>query len=335
MAKRTYIRYFTKDKLAKTNEKSVKMYQKYIRAKVSKDRNVKETTYKVYENYFNQFLVFLSEEYDNMYILDEDFLGEAVDVMEGFIVFCQDKLGNNKKVINTKLSAVSSFYLWAVKRDYIEAHPFDKKLERMRNAKEEKLISSHFLNDEEIEKITVFIGEEIDKERGKFDIQDAIIWNVAIDSGCRLGALKRLNLESLDLESMSFVDIREKRGKITDIPFTEPTKELIQRWVVERKEKGIEAEGLFIAKHDGEWKSMSAVSIYKRVKKMGFIIGVEDFRPHSIRKTTINRIVEKTGNLTLAQSFAGHESPETTAGHYVKPKSKAEIRDELNEVLKR
>ena len=39
--------------------------------------------------------------------------------------FCIDVLKNNKKVINTKVSAVSSFYGWSVKRKLIKYHPFD------------------------------------------------------------------------------------------------------------------------------------------------------------------------------------------------------------------
>lgn len=332
-SKRVYIRYFTKDKLALINEKSLKVYEKYRRARISKDKNVAETTYKTYQNYFNQFLVFLSEEYDNMYILSDDFQDESVEILEDFIVFCQDKLGNNKKVINTKLSAVSSFFLWAVKRGMIDAHPFDRKLERMRGAKDEKLIGNHFLNDEQIAQITSKVEIECNKQGGIFDIQDVLIWRIALDSGCRLGALTRLDIESLDMESMSFVDIREKRGKITDIPFVKSTGTYITKWLMEREERGIDCEGLFAVRYDGEWKAMSGTSIYKRVKKMGNIIGLDDFRPHCIRKTAVNRIVEKTGDLTMAQGFAGHESPETTAGHYVKPKSKAEIRDKLSKIM--
>lgn len=332
MDKRVYVRYFTKEKKEKVNPKSAKVYERYRKTRISKDRSVADSTYKTYQNYFYQFLVFLSEEYENVYILDDEFLDQAVDILEDFIVFCQEKLGNNKKVINTKLSAISSFYIWAVKRGMIESHPFDKKLERMRGAKEEKLIGNHFLNDEQIETITKTLEKEY-RDGGKFDIQDVLIWHIALDSGCRLGALKRLNLESLDLESMSFVDIREKLGKITDIPFTKKTRVFVEEWLKDREKREIDCDGFFIVKYNKEWKPMSNISIYKRVKKMGTIIGLDDFRPHCIRKTTINRIVERTGNLTLAQNFAGHESPETTASHYVKPKSKAEIRDELSKVM--
>lgn len=351
--KRKYSRYF-QGKKDLINPKSLKEYNKYLRSKISKNINVKKTTFKTYENYFNQFLIYVAEEWDNQYIYSEDFLDEIVEVLEGFIVFCTETLGNNKKVINTKLSAVSSFYIWAVGRKILDNHPFADKLERMKGAKEEKLIGNYFLNDEQIQIITDTIEKgyfyrlpqldedeeplsEDDKElyRVNFDKQDSLIWNIALESGNRLGALSNLELDKLDLEEMCFKEIREKMSKLTEVVFFEETKGKIVEWLGERKKiDNLEVNNLFITKYRKEYKPMDRNTIYRRVQKMGKIIGLDDFRPHCIRKTTINRIVEKTGNLSLAQAFAGHESPETTSAHYVRPKSKGEIRDKLRDVMK-
>lgn len=350
--KRVYKRYFV-GKKDLINPKSIRAYEKYRKSRISKDVSVKDSTYKVYQNYFNQFLIFVAENYENLYVYDEELLDEMVDILEDFIVFCTETLGNNKKVINTKLSAISSFYLWATKRRIIDSHPFKDQLERMKGAKEEKLIGNYFLNDEQIAKITRTLGkgtylnlptledgETISKEdygdyTMSFDKQDNLIWHIALDSGNRLGALSRLEIEKLNKETMSFEGIREKLGKITDVTFNEETLELIIDWLNDRKEMdNLSVNNIFITKYRGAYKEMSSQAIYKRVKKLGNIVGLTDFRPHCIRKTTINRIVEKTGDLTLAQEFAGHESPETTSAHYVKPKSKSEIRDRLKDVLK-
>lgn len=333
---RVYIRYFTKDKIAKINPKNIKAYDKYLRSNIIKNKEVKETTYKTYQNYFNQFLVYLSEEWENISIHDEEFLEEAVDILEGFIGFCQDKLGNNKKVINTKLSAVSSYFLWALKRGYVEAHPFNMKLDRMKGAGDEKLIGHHFLTDEQIDTITKTIHEEYVKEKGgAFDLQDLLIWHIALDSANRLGALYLLKWSKLDLDNMVFVDIREKRGKIVEVPFAETSATLLADWAELRKEiDNLECDSIFMVRHDKEYKAMSKVSIYKRVKKMGTIIGLDDFRPHCIRKTTLNRIVEKTGDLTLAQEMGNHSDVSTTQKHYVRQKSKAEIRDKIRNLMK-
>lgn len=333
--KRVYKRYFTKDKLEKVNPQSVKAYDKYLRSNIIKNKDVKDTTYKVYQNYFNQFLVYLMEEWDNIFIHDEEFMENAVDIMEGYIAFCQDKLGNNKKVINTKLSAVSSYYLWAMKRGIIDVHPFDRKLDRMRGANDEKLINHYFLNEDQINTITRTLEDEAKKEKGgKFDIQDRLIWHIMLDSANRNGAIAKLSWSKLDLENMMFVDIREKRGKIVDVPFAEHTRDLLLEWKKMRENiDNLECDAIFIVKRDGEYRRMSQTSIYMRVRKIGTIIGLDDLHPHCIRKTTLNRIVELTGDLTLAQEMANHNDISTTQKHYVKPKSKAEIRDKLKDLL--
>lgn len=329
--KRVYKRYFTKDKIAKINQKSLKAYDKYLRSNIIKNKDVKETTYKVYQNYFNQFLVYLEEEWENIFIHDDEFMENAVDIMEGFIGFCQDTLGNNKKVINTKLSAVSTYYIWAVKRGIIDVHPFDRKLDRMKGANDEKLISHYFLTRDQVDTVTNFLHEDYKKEKGrKYDIQDLLIWHIMVDSANRNGAISKLTLSSLDLEEMMFVDIREKRGKMVEVAFEEESKLLIQEWLEMRKNMdNCEVDALFIVKHGGEYKKMSQTSIYMRVRKIGHILGLQDLHPHCLRKTKGNLIVEDTGDLTLAQEFLNHSDVSTTQKHYVKPKSKAEIRAKL------
>lgn len=329
--KRVYKRYFTKEKKAKINPKNIKAYDKYLKSNIIKNKDVKDTTYKVYQNYMNQFLVYLEEEWENLFLHDEEFIENGVDIMEGFIGFCQDTLGNNKKVINTKLSAVSTYFIWAVKRGITEVHPFDRKLDRMKGANDEKLINHYFLSAEQIETVTKALHEDYAKPKGrKYDIQDLLIWHIMIESANRNGAISKLTLSSLDLESMMFIDIREKRGKIVEVAFEEESAELIKKWMEMRKEMdNLECDALFIVKHNGEYRKMSQTSIYMRVRKIGAILGLPDLHPHCLRKTAINKIVDETGDLTIAQEMANHSDVSTTQKHYVKPKSKAEIREKL------
>lgn len=332
--KRVYKRYFTKEKLAKVNPKSVKAYEKYLKSNIIKNKDVKDTTYKVYKNYFNHFLGYLAEEWENIFIHDDEIMENAVDVMEGFIGFCQDTLGNNKKVINTKISTVSSYYIWAVKRGIIEVHPFDRKLDRMKGANDEKLINHYFLTQEQVDTVTKALHEDYAKEKGrKYDMQDLLIWHIMIDSANRNGAISKLTWSALDLENMVFEDIREKRGKIVEVAFEEESARLLSEWKEMRMEMDkLECDGIFIVRRDGEYRKMSQTSIYMRVRKIGRILGIEDLHPHCLRKTAINRVVELTGDLTLAQEMGNHSDISTTSKHYVKPKSKTEIREKLKQL---
>jgi Site-specific recombinase XerD len=331
MAKIVRIKYFTNERKALINPNNKKLYEKYLNSNIIKNRDVKDTTYRQYENYFNQFLVYLAENWDNIGLYSEEFFEDAVDIMEGFIQFCQETLQNNKKVINTKLSAVSTFYLWSLKRKLVDKHPFDKQLDRMKNANEEKIINSYFLDDNQIELIQRTLAED-----KKYDIQDQIIWEVMVSSANRIGAICKLTLSSLDIESMMFENIREKRGYKVEVAFSEEAKELIGKWLEQRKDlDDLEIDSLFITKYGKEYRPMSKSAIQNRIKKIGEIVGLDDFHAHCIRKTSLNQVYVKTGDLSLAAELGNHKSTEVTRQSYIKPQSKAEIRDKINKLMKK
>ena len=329
MAQVKKIKYFTNEKKDLISNSNKNKYQKYLKSCVIKNSDVKNTTYKTYENYFTQFLVYLAENYNNIDLYSQDFLDNAVDIMEGFMLFCQETLQNNKKVINTKVAAVSSFYIWSMKRGYVPYHPFDKKLDRMKKANEEHIINSYFLTPDQVQTIRKTLAND-----NKYDIQDQILFEIAYDSANRLGALEKLKISSLDLENMLFTDIREKEGYRVEVVFEEYAKKLISKWL-EARNNGydyLQVDSVLIVKYGGKYVPMGRSAIYQRIKKYGKIVGIDDFRPHCMRKSKLNNVYEQTGDLTLAASLANHKSTETTRESYIRPQSKAEIRDKINKL---
>lgn len=333
MGKVQRVKYFTKERIAKINPDNIKKYEKYLRSNIIKNKDVEDTTFKVYKNNFNQFLVYLSEHWDNIDLYSEEFMDDAVDIMEGFMGFCQDTLLNNKKAINNKLSAISSFYHWSVKRKLIKYHPFDKQLDRMKGANDEHIINSYFLTQEQVD----MIKEELAKEDGDYDIQDKILFNLAIDSANRVGALSKLTLSTMDLDECIFSDIREKRGYKVEVVFEEETRDMIEEWLNYRKDNldKLEVDNLFIVKWNGEYRPMSKVSLQNRIRKIGNIVGIEDFHAHCTRKTKANLVSEMTGDITLASELLNHKSVETTRSSYIKKKSKTETRNKIRELMKK
>lgn len=333
MGKVQRVKYFTKERIAKINPDNIKKYEKYLRSNTIKNKDVEDTTFKVYKNNFNQFLVYLSEQWDNIDLYSEEFMDDAVDIMEGFMGFCQDTLLNNKKAINNKLSAISSFYHWSVKRKLIKYHPFDKQLDRMKGANDEHIINSYFLTQEQVD----MIKEELAKEDGDYDIQDKILFNLAIDSANRVGALSKLTLSTMDLDECIFSDIREKRGYKVEVVFEEETRDMIEEWLNYRKDNldKLEVDNLFIVKWNGEYRPMSKVSLQNRIRKIGNIVGIEDFHAHCTRKTKANLVSEMTGDITLASELLNHKSVETTRSSYIKKKSKTETRNKIRELMKK
>ena len=327
MSKIKKVRYFTKDKLALISDENKKIYDRYLRSNINKNREVEETTFKVYQNNMNHFMVYLAEQWDNIYLCSEDFIDDAIDIMEGYIDFCITTLHNNKKTINNKLSAVSSFYFWAMKRGDIPKHPFDGKLERMKGSQNEEIIASHYLSLEETEIISKHLNEN---PEGKFDIIDRLIWNIMLDSGNRIGAIANLTLSSLNMEDMYFGEIREKLGYRVEVLFEEDTKSIIEEWLDMRKGMdNLELDAFFITKYAGEWRPMVKATMQNRIKEIGKIIGLTDFRSHCIRKTKGNLVYEQTGDMSLASELLNHRSLDTTRQSYIKKQSKANLRDKI------
>ena len=77
---------------------------------------------------------------------------------------------------------------------------------------------------------------------------------------------------------------------------------------------------------------MSIQGLSARIRKIGYIIGIGDFRAHSIRKTRLNQ-VGQTGNIELAKELAHHESMDTTAKFYMEKKSSTETLKEISNLM--
>lgn len=329
MAKVPKVFYCTKEKRDLISDGNLKKYQKYLQSCTIKNKDVKGTTYKVYENYFTQFLVYIAENHDNIDLYSEEFMDNAVDIMEGFIAFCQDTLQNHKKIINTKLSAVSSFYIWSAKRGYVKYHPFQGKLDRMKGASEENVLNSYFLTEEQVQTIRRTLSED-----DEYSIQDQLLFEIAYCSANRLGALSSLKLSTLNLEEEMFEGVREKEGYIVEVVFEDVAKELLQEWIEIRKTgyDFLKVDSPFITFYKGEYVPMSRGCIYRRAIKFGKIVGIDDYRTHCIRKTRLNNVYDETGDLTLAAELANHKNTDTTRQAYVKKKTKSEVRDKINQL---
>lgn len=331
--KRKTKRIVTKEKLEKVNPQNIKAYDQYLKTSIVKNRDVKNTTYKVYQSYFNMFLVYIMEEWDNFYILDEDFIEEnMVDVLEAYMAYMQEELGNGKKAINTKIASISSFYQWCVKRRKIKAHPFAGRLDRMKNPHSEKRIAEYFLTEKQVSEIEAELSLVGNDGYSEYDMQDKLLWHIAFDSACRIGALSGLKISNFDPENKRFVNIREKRGKIVSVPFTDPTLKMIQEFIEQRKELGVDCDEFFYTKVDGEYRGMSKQTMTRRIRALGYIVGLGDFRPHCIRKTRLNMIAEI--DINLAKTLANHESLDTTARFYTEEKDLSDVLNTISDLEK-
>ena len=308
------------------NNKNWKIYKEYLNSCIARNEAVKNTTYRTYTNSMKQFIEYLKKYEKNKYLLNKDTLRSTVSILEKYIRHCREKLSNNARTINNKITAISSFYIWAVKRDLVEVHPFRDKLDRLKVTDVEKRRKSYYLSSKEIVEIQVKM-----KLSEKYDLQDQIIFNLIIDTGCRISALHSIKMSNLDLENGIINGIVEKEQKIVEFVIFENTLNLIKEWLKCRKGN---IEYLFVTKYNGVFKQMSKSTIRDRVRKIGKLVGIDNLYPHTLRKTSINLLAE-VGGIELASEFANHNGVDVTKKHYIKKTTAKDRKSKLLEIRKK
>ncbi|MBC2855229.1 tyrosine-type recombinase/integrase [Cetobacterium sp. 2A] len=308
------------------NEKNMQIYDMYLESNKARNFETINTTYKMYKSRMIDYLSYLKEKEGNKLLLSEATIKSCVNILERYINHCRDK-GNNNQTINNKLTAISSFYIWCVKRDLIKYHPFQHKLDRLRNGRFDKRRESYYLSIEDIMRAKILM----EHNSKKFDIQSRLMWELFLESAARISAISNLKLSQLDLKGGYFKNVKEKGNKIVDIIFLDNTEKLLREWLNERENKGIISDLLFITKRNGEIVQMQQSTIRARIKKIGELIGYEQLYPHTLRKTAIN-LLSNLSDINFASEYANHSDTKVTKEYYIKTKSGAENRDKILQI---
>lgn len=254
--KRKYIRYATKEKLEKVSEENKRHIQKYFNFK---NMNLSESSKASYESDFNQWLIFINEKFnsgslsneDILKILkDEDGMEDMVDTIEDYIAFCTSILGNNERRIQRRLSSISSFFLFLLKKRRIKSNPLDFIERPSVSAGEKPQVTQTFLTSEQIEAIRSGL-------EGSENLQLRLYFELSLSTMLRVNAVCNIKVDQIDFESGIVIGVKEKEGYVVDGLLSDLTIQLIKEWLEYRKENGIESEYLFVTRYGGEWKQVT------------------------------------------------------------------------------
>lgn len=308
------------------NKANMEVYEMYLASNKARNYESLNTTYRVYRSNMLQYMQYLQKWEGNRLLLSDSTIKNCVSILERYINFCREA-GNNNQTINNKLTAISSFYIWCVKRDLITHHPFMHKLDRLRKGAFDKRRESYFLTMEDIIKARILMVHNFKK----FDIQSRLLWELFLESACRISAVQNLTFSQLDLKAGYFTGVREKGNKMVDVIFLDNTERLLREWIEKRKELEIDVDFIFITKENGEYRQMAQSTIRNRIKKIGELIGYNKLYPHTLRKTSIN-LLKNWSDINTASEFANHSDTKTTVEHYIKARTGAENRNKILQI---
>lgn len=306
------------------SKKNIDIYVKYLQSCAVKSRETIPTTYKTYRDNMKLFFRYLKEYEGNKYIISEGTIKNFTEIWERYSNYCFER-GNNKRTIANKRTAVSTFFDWCVKRRYLKLNPFIY-IDEIKITDLDKRRESYFLSPQEIWEINYTMKHN----PKQFDIQDRLLFNLFLDSAVRISAGHSLKLSQLNLEDEYFENVKHKEGYIEPIIFFDETKKLIKEWLKYREENNIVSEYLFLTYYNKKFNHMSKETIRARVRKIGKIVGIDNFYPHSIRKTMLN--IAGATNEQVAAALGLHKDSKVTREHYIKKKKITEMRGILTQI---
>lgn len=311
LGKRKYVKYVTPEKLEKVNPQNKRLIEKYFSYK---NMNLSDDTKKSYMSDFNQWLVYIMENYNNEYILDiiKNDVDDMVDLLEDYVAFCATTFGNKERRIQRRVSSISSFFIYLRRKRKIKENPMDFIERPSVKAGEKPQIIQTFLSKDQVEEIRKKL-----EELG--DLQLYTYFEVALTTMARVKALNNIKLNQINFEEGIIERVIEKEGYEVDLFPSEKGMELIKQWIEYRKENGIECEYLFISKRNGQWTKVSKNTMQMSwIKKIGNLIGIPHLHSHDLRHSYSTLLYNSGMKLEDVQDLLHHMSPDVTLKHYIK-----------------
>jgi len=222
------------------------------------------------------------------------------DVVRNWLETLVDK-GHKATSVNADLSALRSFYRFALSRKLVERDP----VHGLTGPKKQKPLPQ-FMRENEMDKL---LDQEEWSDTYK-DVRARTIILLLYETGIRRSELTGLNDHDIDFEARQ-LKVTGKRDKQRIVPFGEELATELQRYIeVRDQEMEKKSTALFLNKH-GE--RMTGCQVYCIVREeLSKVTTMKKRSPHVLRHTFATAMLNHEAGLESVRLLLGHESLETT-----------------------
>ena len=260
------------------------------------ERNRSPRTVQVYEENLRDFETYIQGVDDCLSLLTAD-----ADVIRGWVERLMDE-GKKPATVNLGLSALRTFYRYALARKLIEKDP----AHAVMGPKKAKPLPQ-FVRESEMdtlldEKLT---GDIYNKVRAR------TIIILFYETGIRLAELVGLDDEDVDFGMMQ-LKVTGKRDKQRIVPFGEELAQMLRDYITQRDSEVAERQSpaLFLTEK-GERMSRGQVQ-YLVKKHLSEVTTLKKRSPHVLRHSFATAMLNNGAGLESVKKLLGHESLNTT-----------------------
>jgi integrase/recombinase XerC len=259
------------------------------------ERNASPQTVQTYEESLRAFESYLTFR-DNGLSLDS----VDTDLIRDWMESLMDK-GNSASTINKNLSALRSFYRFALKRELVKKDP----AHAVTGPKKSKPLPQ-FLREGEMDRL--LDGLEWDSSFN--NVRARTILLLFYEAGLRRSELIGLDDKDIDFEAAQ-LKVTGKRNKQRIVPFGAELAETLKDYKAKRQEEFGETSGALFLSDKGE--RISGAQVYQIVRKyLSMVTSLKKRSPHVLRHTFATAMLNNGAGLETIKSLLGHESVSTT-----------------------
>ena len=222
------------------------------------------------------------------------------DIIRDWMESMMDK-GNNATSINRRLSALRSFYRFALARKLVDKDP----VHGVTGPKKGRPLPQ-FLKENEMDRLL-----DAESWMDSFeDVRDRMVIMTFYETGIRLSELIGLDDSMVDFSNRQ-LKVTGKRNKQRVIPFGEELLVTLRDYMKRRdKEVNRQSEALFVS---AKGQRMTSSQVREAVRKnLSKVCTLKKRTPHVLRHTFATAMLNNKAGIESVKKLLGHESLSTT-----------------------
>lgn len=223
------------------------------------------------------------------------------DVIRGWMEFLMDE-GKKPTTVNLALSAVRTFYRYALSRNLVSKDP----AHGVTGPKKSKPLPQ-FVREAEM---NCLLDEKLSLDSSYNNVRARTIIILFYETGIRLAELVGLNDEDIDLDTMQ-LKVTGKRDKQRIVPFGDELAQMLREYVALRDDEVTRQSPALFLTDKGERVSRAQVQ-YLVKKHLSEVTTLKKRSPHVLRHSFATAMLNNGAGLESVKKLLGHVSLNTT-----------------------